>query len=89
MIALRVLIAGRVQGVSFRWYTVEQANRLGVRGWVRNLPDGRVEALVEGEPEAVERMVEWLRTGPRMAQVDDVAPEEVTATGVDSFRIAH
>ncbi len=69
---VRALVEGRVQGVSFRWSAQEAAGRVGVTGWVRNLPDGRVEALIEGPAEAVERMIEWLRVGPKGARVTAV-----------------
>ena len=62
-------IEGRVQGVSFRQSTRDEADRLGVKGWVRNLPDGAVEAVLEGEPEAVEALVAWCHRGPRLAEV--------------------
>lgn len=87
MTAVRVLISGRVQGVNFRWYTVEEGNRLGVHGWVRNLRDGRVEAVVEGEPLAVDRMIEWMRRGPPGARVDEVVVEPIPLAGVEGFRI--
>ncbi|HEX9289165.1 MAG TPA: acylphosphatase [Anaeromyxobacteraceae bacterium] len=67
-----VVIAGRVQGVAFRAATVDEARRLGLAGWVRNLPDGRVEALAEGGRPAVEAFVAWCRRGPRLARVDDL-----------------
>ena len=67
-----VWISGMVQGVGFRWYLSERARALGVSGWVRNLPDGRVEAELEGEPEAVDAAVDWCRTGPPSASVSDV-----------------
>jgi acylphosphatase len=65
-------VSGRVQGVFFRDSAREEAHRLRLAGWVRNLPDGRVEALFEGPPEAVDRMVEWCREGPRHAEVEEV-----------------
>jgi acylphosphatase len=65
-------ISGRVQGVNFRYYTKQQARTLGVKGWVRNLTDGRVEAILEGDKVAVEGMVDWCRQGPRAARVDTV-----------------
>jgi acylphosphatase len=67
-----LIISGRVQGVFFRAETRYAAERLGVRGWVRNLPDGTVEAVFEGPDEAVEKAVAWCRTGPSSARVDDV-----------------
>jgi acylphosphatase len=67
-----ILVGGLVQGVMFRAATVDAARRLGVNGWVRNLPDGRVEAEAEGERSRVEALVAWCRRGPPAAQVDDV-----------------
>jgi len=77
-IRAHVFVAGRVQGVGFRAYTVDEAAERGVAGWVRNMPDGRVEAVFEGERAAVEAMIEWCRNGPRAARVSsvDVAWEE-------------
>ena len=69
---VHLLVSGIVQGVSFRFYTVEEARRLGVAGWVRNLADGRVEALAEGDRAALERLLAFCRRGPPAAQVDDV-----------------
>ena len=68
----RLLIAGRVQGVAYRQSAVDEAQRLGVTGWVRNLPDGRVEALAEGARPLVETFVAWCRRGPRFARVEHV-----------------
>jgi acylphosphatase len=68
----RLIVGGRVQGVGFRQQTVVEAQRLGVHGWVRNLPDGRVEALAEGPKEAVESLVAWCRHGPKAARVDEI-----------------
>jgi acylphosphatase len=67
-----VYIGGDVQGVFFRYHTYELAQRLGVRGWVRNNPDGRVEAVFEGKKEVVERMLNFCRRGPPGARVADV-----------------
>lgn len=66
----RVVVRGRVQGVAFRAHTSEHAQRLGVGGWVRNRPDGSVEAVFEGSPDAVRRAVEIFRRGPRWAAVE-------------------
>ena len=71
-IARRYLISGRVQGVGFRYFTEEAAAREGVHGWVRNLPDGRVEAAADGDADAVERFERAMRHGPRGARVDQV-----------------
>jgi acylphosphatase len=68
----RVLISGVVQGVSFRYYTRNAARNHDVYGWVRNLPDGKVEAVFEGEKENVEAMVVWCHTGPPHGRVDAV-----------------
>jgi len=67
-----VWIVGRVQGVGFRAYTVDEATERGIAGWVRNMPDGRVEAVFEGERAAVEAMVAWCREGPPAARVTSV-----------------
>ena len=83
-----VYVSGRVQGVFFRWYTREEALRLGVKGWVRNLPDGRVEAVFEGEKEAVEQMIEFCRRGPPAARVEKVEVSWETPTGeFSTFKI--
>ena len=80
-VARRFLIRGRVQGVGFRWFTHDVAQREGVTGWVRNLPDGRVEALVEGEAESVTRVERAVRVGPPGARVETVAVDSEDATG--------
>jgi len=72
IICRHLLISGRVQGVCFRHYTRQTAIAHGVNGWVRNLPDGRVEALFEGEESAVEACTAWCHSGPDMARVDQV-----------------
>lgn len=69
---VRVLVSGTVQGVWFRESTRQEADRRGVSGWVRNLPDGRVEAVFEGEASAVDAMVQWCQSGPPNAHVEDV-----------------
>ena len=68
----RLLIAGRVQGVAFRWETQRAAQRCQVGGWVRNLPDGRVEAVIEGPRPQVNDLVDWCRQGPAIARVDSL-----------------
>ena len=64
MIARRIRVYGRVQGVGFRWYTVREANRLGLAGWIRNRRDGSVEIHAEGEENAVLALQEWAGSGP-------------------------
>jgi acylphosphatase len=83
-----VTIAGRVQGVNFRASARERARSVGVEGWVRNLDDGRVEAVFEGPRAGVNRMVSWCYSGPSPARVDRVDVEWERPTGQDGgFRI--
>lgn len=77
----RILISGMVQGVAFRYYTRAKARQAGATGWVRNLPDGRVEALIEGTPEVVADVIAWCRKGPPASRVDHVTVHEEPATG--------
>lgn len=77
----RVVVSGRVQGVFYRASTAQQARERGLAGWVRNLPDGRVEAVLQGAPEVVEAMIGWCRSGPPSARV--VAVEVVDEVPVD------
>jgi acylphosphatase len=83
----RVLISGLVQGVSFRDACRRIAERQGVSGWVRNLPDGSVEAVFEGPDEAVDALVEWSRHGPRLAVVKDVRVQAEPPEGITGFQI--
>lgn len=78
-------ISGHVQGVFFRVSMQEQAERLGVVGWVRNLPDGRVEFVAEGSPEAVDRLVQWAHRGPPGARVTRVELTEEPPTGEERW----
>ena len=71
-----LLIDGLVQGVGFRWSLCRQGEELGLRGWVRNRRDGRVEALIHGEAQGVERLTDWARHGPRAARVDTVEVDD-------------
>ncbi|MDY7014107.1 MAG: acylphosphatase [Cyanobacteriota bacterium] len=80
-----VFISGKVQGVGYRYSTVRQAQRFGLNGWVRNLPDGRVEAVFEGDRARVEQMVNWCYDGPPAARVDDLQTTYERATGFDGF----
>jgi acylphosphatase len=81
IVAKRFLISGRVQGVGFRYFAQDHAAVEGVHGYVRNLPDGRVEALVEGDQESVLRVERALRRGPPAARIDDVTVEEMATSG--------
>jgi acylphosphatase len=81
LIRAHVFVAGRVQGVSFRYATYQQARLRGVVGWVRNLSDGRVEAVFEGEDKAVRRMVDWCRQGPPGAYVEGIEVSWPAPTG--------
>lgn len=80
-------ISGRVQGVSFRANTIRRAKILGVSGWVRNLPNGKVETIIEGPKNKVNKLVKWCREGPRLASVEKVEVKEEPYTGeVEGFR---
>lgn len=81
IVAQRFLITGRVQGVGFRYFTEDAAQREGVTGFVRNLPDGRVEVVAEGDEEAVERFERVLYQGPPAARVEAVVAEPVAPSG--------
>ncbi len=88
-VRVRIVVDGGVQGVYFRQSTTIEARRLGVDGWVRNLPDGRVEAVFEGDPSTVARAVAYVRQGPPRALVTaaEESPEE--PLGERGFRIAY
>lgn len=84
-ICFRCVVAGRVQGVFFRASAREQAQRLGLTGYARNLPDGRLEVLACGTAEAVGQLREWLRSGPPMAEVSGVACEPSAYQALSGF----
>ena len=89
-IARRYLVSGRVQGVGFRYFVHDAASREGVTGYVRNLPDGRVEALVEGDADAVTRVERAIRSGPGGARVEHVDVDALEPAGAHrSFRVTH
>jgi acylphosphatase len=73
MVRAHLFISGIVQGVGYRYHTRRQAQGLGLVGWVRNLDDGRVEAVLQGTREQVESMIQWCYRGPSEAQVSDIA----------------
>lgn len=85
----RVLVRGRVQGVFFRDSARQVAGSLGLAGWARNLADGSVEAVFEGERSAVERAVEWCGRGPAGARVDEVVDSEEPPEGTEGFEIKY
>ena len=88
---VRFLISGRVQGVYFRAYTRDEARSLGLQGWVRNLPDGRVEVLAQGDPGKLKAFESWCRKGPPHARVQDVmvVEEETESTEPFPFEICY
>ncbi len=87
MVRAHVFVQGRVQGVSYRAYAQHEAGRLGLRGWVRNLRDGRVELVVEGQKEGVERMLQWCHRGSPLAQVTKVTVEWEDPEGEGPFQV--
>ena len=88
-IARHLSISGRVQGVFFRAWAHEQADQLGVLGWIRNRPDGHVEAHVEGDQKAVDEMIERLRRGPPAAHVDNLRVWDADMCDFDEFEVRH
>ncbi len=84
---VRVTVSGRVQGVFFRASCVSEARARGLGGWVRNLPDGRLEAAFEGPDAGVDALVEWCRRGPAAARVDAVEVRSEEPVGETAFRV--
>ncbi len=87
-IAVEIRVTGWVQGVSFRWACQEEADRHGVRGWVRNEPDGSVLARFEGDRGPVDAMVDFCRAGPPGARVEDVDVRDVEPSGLAGFEVS-
>jgi len=87
VVARRLTASGRVQGVFFRDGTQREAARLGVTGWVRNCPDGTLEAHAEGPAAAVAELVRWCREGPRHADVEELRVSEIAPQGCTRFEI--
>jgi acylphosphatase len=85
----RVLVSGRVQGVFFRQRTIRLARMADCTGWVRNLPDGRVEAVFEGAADQVEGLIDWCREGPEGARVDGVEVSEEDPEGLEGFEVRY
>jgi len=86
-ICAHVFVSGRVQGVFFRATTRDRAREVGVDGWVRNLDDGRVEAVFEGADEQVDSMIEFCHEGSPAASVEDVAVDRESPEGLSGFEI--
>jgi acylphosphatase len=84
---VRILVSGYVQGVGFRQFLKHNATKLNVVGWVRNLPDGRVEAILEGEEEKVKKMIDLCHKGPFLASVKNVEVENLSEQLFKSFDI--
>ena len=87
MKAARYIVRGRVQGVGFRWFARKAAGELGLRGWVRNLPDGSVEVLAAGPADALASLEQRLRNGPPSARVSEVTASPGAAPAEDGFEI--
>ena len=85
-ICIHCYISGKVQGVWFRASTQEQAERLGITGWAKNLPDGRVEVLACGNKEKIEELYAWLKHGPQLAKVTDIFYEELAWQAYRDFK---
>ena len=81
MVTRQIRVSGRVQGVGYRDALCAQAERLGVRGWVRNRTDGTVEALLQGSDDSVKRLIDWARHGPPAARVEGLEESEAPAAG--------
>lgn len=89
-VRVHVYVSGRVQGVFYRQNAKRVADSLGLKGWVRNLDDGRVEAIIEGPEEAVMKMVDWMRRGPALAHVERIQVSREIYTGeFQDFRIRY
>ena len=90
MDAYHLIIKGRVQGVCYRAWMRERARSLELKGWVRNLPNWTVEAVVQGERELLDKIVEWCHVGPPAASVDDVSKEPAEIDeGLTSFQVRY
>ena len=87
---LHVIISGRVQGVWFRASTKQQAEKLGLTGWVRNISSGQVEAVFEGESDKLDEMIKWCHKGPSLSKVENVEIKKQTPTDAfDDFSIRY
>ena len=84
---IHVIISGEVQMVSFRYYTKYEADLLGLNGWVKNNPDGKVEAVFEGEEDKIKRITEFCKKGPSSATIEDIKITEETPENLKGFGI--
>ncbi|MBX9767970.1 MAG: acylphosphatase [Bdellovibrionales bacterium] len=82
MVTKQIFVSGRVQGVGFRFHTFQKASSLGVVGWVRNLPDGRVEVQAQASDSIMAELIRWLHAGPPAARVDAVSVRDLPSGGV-------
>jgi acylphosphatase len=89
MICVHVRVSGRVQGVYYRNFTQSQARELGIKGWVRNVPGGGVEAILEGERQKVGELLKLMKAGPSGAMVSSMELSELKCRGFDNFEIVH
>ena len=89
MISVHVRVSGRVQGVFYRAYTKAQAQELGVKGWVRNVPGGGVEAVLEGERQKVGELVGLMKTGPEGSMISGLEISELKCKGYEDFKIIY
>ena len=90
MIQYEITVTGRVQGVWFRRYTQEKATQLGIKGWVKNTPDGNVLAIAQAEKKDLETFIDYLKIGPPMARVDKIFTAEMNVSGdFDNFSIKY
>jgi acylphosphatase len=87
VVRAHVFVSGNVQGVFFRQKTRDRARSRGAAGWVKNLPDGRVEAVFEGPEDVVDQMVEWCREGPPWADVAEIEVTREEPEGLDGFEV--
>jgi acylphosphatase len=89
IVSKRIVVAGRVQGVWYRGSMQQYADQLGLVGWVKNLPDGRVEAVAEGPAEEVRALLRWCATGPPGARVAEVLSNDQPVSGFDEFSVRY
>lgn len=85
--AVKLTISGKVQGVGFRFFVKENAQSLGIKGYVKNLPDGEVEAFFQGSKENVNKMIEMCKKGPLTAEVEDIKVEEKEPQNYENFKV--